>query len=918
MATTGLMPSSPARMAHDYSVFVISSSPEFPSIDELVKKPKKPALRSGSNAAPIPDNALTSFTTATSVWRSTLAEANADGDLAMQDALDAKLALATTPCDAVAELPPTKPPPKVKRVPKAQKAPRAAKQKTSGEEVTEADGSLVTGPVSVDDTAKPARKRRSTKTAHDGQTTLPKGKVTKAVAKEKVSRKKTETVSRHFAANVAATESVCAPAKAPAPEPVSNEPLHLEPAMRRRMSWTPPPDDVPVSIISNHVDIGDLSSPHANATNHSGDNLFKNLLDNFGCGEKSSEALPGQASMDVLGKRKLIQLVKTNTTEGSAQDKSPETSPAKTKAPKKKPRTITDLATAAYRVPDESEIESAVEGAKKQSLMSYLTVEGGEHASDGSGAAGKGKVSKKPAKLKTTKKKEDPRQQVLLSPTSAIGQVTRQDFVFGTASQLATEDDPDLLRALHEAMKLSNQMDDPFCSSPISTSLPRRAAKRLWGAGNRDECGDLLDLEVLDLTESPPVKDHDVCLPTLKGKEAERTSVGAHQSQRIAIEIVSSDFDPFDSVEPPSKLHFFPTQISGGQKGRISVISSPKAQPPADADEAVSEPPPSNQEHNQLLEQSQTASSPKAKAPEGPVRPNYELLTDAQLSKSLCKYGFKFIKKRTAMIALLNQCWDSKNMPAPAIRSVQASVSMSTSAPVQVAAGPSSPSPKRKGRPKKDAAANANADADKPVKRGRGRPKKNASAATASSSTKTKAKAAPKTAAAPKPAVAPEPADLPVVSTPKRKQAPTRAIEIADSDTDMDPFLSSPTSSPEKEQEPFSPSQVGDVSLTEDTEMSLLVASPTTQQKVLFDYVTKAVMTAPRTKDPTNPSWHEKMLMYDPVVLEDLTAWLNGGQLDRVGYDGEIAPAEVKKWCESKSVCCIWRVNLHGRERKRV
>lgn len=93
--------------------------------------------------------------------------------------------------------------------------------------------------------------------------------------------------------------------------------------------------------------------------------------------------------------------------------------------------------------------------------------------------------------------------------------------------------------------------------------------------------------------------------------------------------------------------------------------------------------------------------------------------------------------------------------------------------------------------------------------------------------------------------------------------------------------------------------------------------SPTGQQSTVFEFITKAVTTAPRSSNPQNPSWHEKMLMYDPIVLEDLSAWLNSGQLDRVGYDGEVAPGEVKQWCESKSVCCSWKFNLNGQERKR-
>ena len=108
-----------------------------------------------------------------------------------------------------------------------------------------------------------------------------------------------------------------------------------------------------------------------------------------------------------------------------------------------------------------------------------------------------------------------------------------------------------------------------------------------------------------------------------------------------------------------------------------------------------------------------------------------------------------------------------------------------------------------------------------------------------------------------------------------------------------------------------------DLSITDDTEMWLIAMSPTARQATVFSCITKAIVTAPATRDAAHPSWHEKILMYDPVILEDLAAWLNAGQLDRVGYDREVSSGEVKRWCESKSVCCLWKVNLRGRERKR-
>jgi len=44
------------------------------------------------------------------------------------------------------------------------------------------------------------------------------------------------------------------------------------------------------------------------------------------------------------------------------------------------------------------------------------------------------------------------------------------------------------------------------------------------------------------------------------------------------------------------------------------------------------------------------------------------------------------------------------------------------------------------------------------------------------------------------------------------------------------------------------------------------------------------VLSAPRTHDQSRPGWYEKILLYDPIVLEDLCGWLNGGAL----FDGVV------------------------------
>ena len=86
----------------------------------------------------------------------------------------------------------------------------------------------------------------------------------------------------------------------------------------------------------------------------------------------------------------------------------------------------------------------------------------------------------------------------------------------------------------------------------------------------------------------------------------------------------------------------------------------------------------------------------------------------------------------------------------------------------------------------------------------------------------------------------------------------------------------------------------------------------------VFAAITTTVKSQPIDKDPERLTWHEKMLLYDPIVLEDLTAWLNQEQAmtaakAELGDDDQGLEAwMVQLWCEDKSVCCLWREGLRG------
>jgi hypothetical protein len=125
-----------------------------------------------------------------------------------------------------------------------------------------------------------------------------------------------------------------------------------------------------------------------------------------------------------------------------------------------------------------------------------------------------------------------------------------------------------------------------------------------------------------------------------------------------------------------------------------------------------------------------------------------------------------------------------------------------------------------------------------------------------------------------------------------------------------------------------------------------------TIQPVLFPLITHKITSQPPSHPSTPlsaaPTWHEKILLYDPIVLEDLAAWLNGqgvctefervraktkgkgrgktkkgekkGEVEEVQQEveelevvrGEVGAWMVQRWCEENGVCCLWREGLRG------
>ncbi|UKZ49453.1 hypothetical protein TrVGV298_003700 [Trichoderma virens] len=654
-----------------------------------------------------------------------------------------------------------------------------------------------------------------------------------------------------------------------------NEPLRLEPAMVRRLDWTPPSNKTTAIPPIGSPTLEDLPEE-----THDAARSFEQILEVYKCTDNLQQdvAMLSDEDASILRKRKLVELVTTSVAPIEPSTEAKTKAPAKRKAPKKKPRTITEIATSAYRAPDPSESAPLVLDDTTASTIKEpdaSTTKGGSKA----------KPRKRTSKASTKKKKKPspPPKPILLPPTEALQEVARQDFVFGTSSQLAIENSPTFLRELHAAMRRSNQAEYIDLDTPLnSDGIEPPERKRLWAAAARGVDGDLFDLEMSRIIE--------------------------RSSQPLPV--ISED-DPFGYTGFDNKITVSTVSINGiDTRSQRESLIEPANVPPPKAIEFIE----LVDEDSMLLGSDISTGSPlqrrikpagasQSAEPHGPSsisdpsqaeyhasKPSFELFTDAQLSKEIASYGFKAVKSRQAKISLLEQCWQGKNQLGHPGSSRMFTTSTSTEG------NPSNSEVKTpRGRPRKNSASSPEAQ-EPPRRHNHMLHRQNLGG------------------------------DLkrPLLLQNARRRALPRCkpaaakvvLEIPDSASDSDRDMSlNPTSSPEPG---FSPPPAIDLSLSlaDDTDPSLVLSS-TQDRGLSYEYITKAVTSAPRTTDPANPSWHEKMLLYDPIVLEDLTTWLNCGQLTRVGFDGEVSTMEVKQWCESKSICCLWKVNLRGKERKR-
>ena len=695
----------------------------------------------------------------------------------------------------------------------------------------------------------------------------------------------------------------------------ANITLGLEEAVRRRRDWTPIEDTADCSVAPYSVEEAPKGESKLQDSTI-GESRFKHMksfLGDYQYAHKISEVMTkpeitrrstGEAStkrrkveVGWYGPDNRLRLIENQLIPVSFAPL-PEVTKLKSKCPKKRPQTVTGKATAPFISVDELEPNGILEYVAPKSNSEILN----EVNNVETGHLSKGKVrQKKTSKGKTTREKPSKTAPVLLPPEAALRRADKQDLLFGTSSQLASDESPTYTRELQQAIAESESFDSttlPAHDGAITlgtvlgstigfnTSL-HTASRNLWSAAARNQNGALQDAEFVDLSITPKPR---------VSRHGDVSQVRPAQTD--------------NSIESCLIVNQQPREVDSGW---TTIDDSPKGPGTADTNSIST----SSQAHQNVqipipmsLAEASLRNRPRSRSPiknsggnaqkeqcvqEKPQgMPNYRAFTTAELTQGIAAYGFKPVKRRDQQIALLEKCWKSKNsaalQPLPTILNpsqVPATVEVDSELPKQKSPPKPESLAKKRGRPPK-AQAQAQLEENEetggkhePLTRTKGRPKN--AVAPVSSSRKHGAK-----------------------KTLPAKCKPTPAAEsIVDLDATPKPSM---TYGP-----PSSPSTLIQLDPTSSADITLAPLDRT----ILLQKITDAVTTYPPTHDMNNLTWYEKILMYDPIVLEDLALWLNTEGLGKVGVDEEVSSGMVKEWCEARSVCCLWRENLNGGVRAR-
>lgn len=662
--------------------------------------------------------------------------------------------------------------------------------------------------------------------------------------------------------------------------------LMLDKAIPRRLDWTPPASRSDACV----------DSPEGASETFSG-----RLLECFGY---QVSACPKAASLksreEFPPKRRKIELAPDQEGDIQRRPSGSGKSKQRTKASAKKSITITGLATSLYA----NEREMSESSTRTIQFLTTTQAQACDRV-DLQPSITKSKSNGATKRKKTTAPKFK-----VFSPESAMKAHDNQDFIFGTASQLAFDELP---ISAFEARELLRGPEKIMLSDPPSTQLtqpvsvesttPKRhdgtarfaKTRNLWNAADRDEDNALLHVETVDLFDTPTVRaafaGKDVMTEPATSGNANfrspsnpRALVRASALPSIALK-TKLCYDIDDITTPASKLN--PRRSSGVQQQNLHT--SANENPPQKLHSV------NRTTNNEEIaaERCNKASVARVAKPR-PPKPVYAGCTNSELQKQLSAFGFKPIKKREKMIEVLERCWEDKygsegwacETQDPKADPQGPKHGDFLSKVHDISLRPELKATKASRKSKEDRYSRP------PVEREKPKPKMKS---------KVKVPAKQKSEA---PALSEERIlDIDDINEDAPLTHPNNLSKRPRPNQSLNPLPTPPPSNPH-------PAPTGG-SMTETTATERVVSLPKkVSQPDINDQITRAITSfVPNSEldHQKNPTWHEKILMYDPIILQDLTLWLNTEGLGRIGEDREVGPLEVRDWCESRGICCLWK-----------
>ncbi|KAL1596581.1 5'-flap endonuclease [Paraconiothyrium brasiliense] len=683
-------------------------------------------------------------------------------------------------------------------------------------------------------------------------------------------------------------------------------PLDLDEAVSRRRNWTPPPDSLRQEVLTSST--GKENRPVQEKES------FTNLVSGYSYArlDNQSEASTTKPnSTEVVGamKRRRVELVDLPVNHGPSRQASPE----KGKAPKKKPRTITDLVTGQY-APQQPQVDSPEVTSDFFARRTATVTKTIKVPLNDTGDADSTKNLKKPVRKRSTSKSASEKGEMkgkskrvstktaakpkmvaekLLSPSSALFRLNRQELLFGTSSQLAREESPTMVREIQKAIRESEQdadlrqglASDSVSHTPWSRFQHIEGRRALWRASSRDDDGEMLERQSIYLPQPDRTQDFPLLPP------------GPHDRSDDSF-LNINDFAPPPEV-PIAISSDLPTPPSSvaQDSSRANVVSTTNSSPFKDIDDF-------------------------SRGPFTVANGSGVPTEDHATKKSSLRETDDFPQG----LPPSNQNVDSSFLD---IDDFAPSAQASTKSFLPQLASTGSPKKPRGRPPKKQSAVPPRLPVPAPVR----------------VPEKVPGQVQSTTATSP--------------STPRKNKSRFHSVEAILDSEDDEALSPTPPRTRRFEASPPLPLVFDNVPTAKTPVTEGLVpiyCVPEAKltfdgiRPTLFPSITSLIRSLPPTSDPTKPSWHEKILMYDAIVAEDLTAFLNthdqirtykratqkqskawnkdlrakGEEEMKVAEgDGMVLAVEkeieawmVQKWGEEMSVCCVSRERKNGGARK--